>query len=170
MKNVSKLFYLFILLPFLISCSDEEGGEGTTASLVGAWTYQSATIDLKIGNEDFVTYIKRELQLSDADAAEFKAIFEEEANLFAGISLEFKSGGAYTASFDGDSSTGTWALNSAGDKLTLDAGTEDESVVDVYTLTNSSFVFGITETEMDDFNGDNVDETLSISIRISMKK
>ncbi len=170
MKNLTKLFYLLILLPFIISCSDEDGGEGTTASLVGAWTYQSATFDLKIGDEDFITYLKRELELTEAQAEEIGSGFEEGSNIFKGISIEFKSGGAYTASFDGDSSTGTWALNSAGDKLTLDAGTEDESVVDVYTLTSSSFVFGIAETETDDFNGDDIDETLSISIRISLKK
>ncbi|MFY0606034.1 MAG: lipocalin family protein [Cyclobacteriaceae bacterium] len=170
MKNTLKFAYLLFVLPFLFSCTEEEGGEGATADLTGTWTYESATFDVKVGDEDFITYLKRELSLPDAQAQEFQTSLETAANIFNGITLTFNSNGTYDAVFDGDSSNGKWALNDAGDKLTIDAGTEDESVMDVYTLSSSTFVFGVTETEIDDLNGDNIDETISINVRITLTK
>ena len=168
MKNLKKFAFL-LMIPLAFACSKDEDG-GAEADLAGAWTYESATFEFKINGVDFIDYFKDELEATQEEAEEAEALLSEDFNFFEGLKLTFKSDGSYTVDFDGDEETGTWSLNGDASVLTLDAGTEDAATMKVYTLTSSKFTFGMDEEETTDLNGDDVDETLSIAIKIHMKK
>ncbi|WP_421889899.1 lipocalin-like domain-containing protein [Marinoscillum sp.] len=168
MNNLKK-FALLLMVPLAFACSKDEEG-GAEADLAGDWTYESATIDLKINGENFIDYYKDELEATQEEAEEAEEFFIEAFSFFQGLKITFKSDGTYTTIFDGEEDTGTWSLNSDATILTLDAGTAESSAMKVYTLTSSKFTFGMDEEEVEDLNSDGVDETLSIAMRVNMKK
>lgn len=169
MKNSIRFIGLFLIFPFLISC-EEEDPEGTSASLAGDWVYESAAIEVQIDGKDFVQYYIDELNITASQAEEIEDLLKEGSNVFENIMLSFDAGGTYAAAFEGDSNNGTWSLNDAGTELLLDAGTTEETILEVLTLSDSKFIFGISEEETDDVDGDNVNETITISLQISMKR
>jgi len=167
--NYLRKFGILLIIPLVFACSKDEEG-GAEADLAGAWTYESATVDLKINGVSFIDYYKDELEATEEEAAEAEEFFAEAFNFFEGLKITFKSDRTYTTNFDGVEDSGTWSLNSDASILTLDAGTAESSAMKVYTLTSSKFTFGMDEEEMEDMDSDGVDETLSIAIKVNMKK
>ena len=76
----------------------------------------------------------------------------------------------YTSTFGGESDSGTWSLSSDRKKLTIDSGTDGSFVFDVAELTSAIMKLQATDTYTDDFNGDEVPETMSIDFELSFTK
>ena len=108
------------------------------------------------------------------------AISEEEAELFAVQYLEgygdltgtitFMDDKTYEADLGDGVDTGTWNLSSDGKILTLDPGTDDEATVKVITLSSVKLEIEISDSSMEDFDGDGIDDEVSVNIMLTLKK
>jgi len=161
---------LFVFVSY-VGCNNDDDEDSKESLLIGIWTITNADIDASIGGMSIVDYLVDIMGLSQFEAEMLAGIFEAQLlPAFTGT-IEFKVNHTYVTTFGGDVDDGTWNLNSAGDKITLDAGTIDEMVIDVTTLTATTLV-GITDIiESVDFDDDQVaDFDVSITIELTLSK
>jgi hypothetical protein len=174
-KIRSNLKFLFILgiVSVLISytgCNDDD--ENSKESLlIGVWTITDADIDATIGGMSIVDYLVNIEGYSQVQAEAMAALFQ--AMLLPNFTgtIEFKENHTYVTTFGGDVDDGTWSLNSAGDKITLDAGTIYEMVIDIVSLTASTLVANTDVIESVDIDDDMIpDVDVSIYVQLTFTK
>ena len=84
--------------------------------------------------------------------------------------LQIKSDGTYTATFGGETDTGTWSLSEDGKTLTVDSNTDDPQTIKVAELTSNKLSLQMTETENADLNEDGTDETMTMNITLNFTR
>jgi hypothetical protein len=135
MKNLLRHSYLSILVIAILSMAgcekkDDENGPDKKALLTAhIWKFESLT----------TTSTDTQVQL----AVNLMAAFMTNAT------LNISADGTYTMTILGESDSGIWELNEDGTKLTIDKGTEDESVQTIVTLTSDVLEFLETVTDED---------------------
>lgn len=156
---------------FLTSCggTNEDEGPVLTPLIVGEWQYQSADVDITINDKDIFDYLVAEWGLSEEQAVQFAASFEESMNDFDGMSWKFNADGTYELTDPEETESGTWSLSADKSKLTLTSNGESD-IINVSTLTSSKLVLSYTETFEEDMNEDGTNEAFGISIILEMKK
>lgn len=171
MKNylVKNILLVLIIALLGFSCSDDDEGESGSATVVGSWTYQSADLSITIGGMDYVEYLTSVLGVSEDVAQDGLDVAEVTFNSFDGFDIIFTEAGTYTVTQDGSTEEGTWSLNDAGTVLSLGTGS-DAVILDVLTLNESTFSFGSSATEEDDFDGDGVTEELAIELVVNLTR
>lgn len=120
MKKIINPIYLFAFfsIMIIIGCEKKEEEPDKTALLTNhTWNFS-------------------ELTTSSTDADVQLAV-----NLIAAFmtnaTMTFTTGGTYTITMLGQPATGSWEFNASETTITLDKGTEDESVQDIIKLTSS---------------------------------
>ncbi len=151
MKRLSHLSSLIcVIFLFLLSACDKDDPKPQN-NLIGNWTIQSLTIDIRIGNQTFVAYLMA-IGFSEAEAQEFANSFNDSFAQSISGTIEFKADGSYRAVDEtGSVTTGKWELTADNKTLTTDKGTEDETVFTVKTLTasNLNLSASVEDDEMD---------------------
>lgn len=171
-SNLKFLFIIGIVSVFIsyTGCNDDD--ESSKESLlIGVWTITDADIDATIGGMSIVDYLVNIEGYPQAQAELLEAMFM--AMLvpnFTGT-IEFKENHTYVTTFGGDVDDGTWSLNSAGDKITLDAGTIYEMVIDIVSLTSTTCVVDTNVVESVDIDSDAIpDVDVSINVTMTLSK
>ncbi|MDZ7607093.1 MAG: lipocalin family protein [Cyclobacteriaceae bacterium] len=157
------------VLCLIVSCNDDD--ENTPSDLlVGEWTITSTTMDLFVNEKSLVQYLMDEADMTLAEAQVLADLIQNELMGMFNGTIDFKSGGTYTAVFDGDPDNGTWKISSDGETITLDQGTIDEMLAAIKTLTESTLIIEMTQDEDFDLNGDELLETIVMKIVMSFSK
>lgn len=177
LESTLKFFLLLSMLSVLIvftGCNgdDEDPDNPAVNDLIGLWTITDAQVDATIGGKTLVQYAVDELGLSEDLAILLAALFEDELMANFDGTIEFKADNTYISNTGGEVDDGTWSLNAAGDKLTLDAGTIDEQVTNVLMLTASTLKVSIEQTEFEDLDDDPLtpDAAIDMSVELTLSK
>jgi len=162
---VKFLFVIGLMLVFVIyfSCNnDDEDNE--TNLLIGVWTVTDADYELSIEDISFVDYLVNIAGFTEMEAEEALDYLLAWYN-FEGT-LEFKADQTYVAAIGDNIDNGTWSLNSAGDKITFDAGTHDEGIAVIISLTTNTLVIRIEFIESEDIDDDPLTSDVDILISV----
>lgn len=188
----SLAFYLLISAGILFSCEDGtnidepkpitttvvDSTETSTStdehpSLVGTWTYDSVFIAITIDGQDLMSYLMDNYEITEEEAAEMQKDFEEEyayeEYLYAAMnsSIEFNEDGSFMVKYPGGEESGSWTKNENDLIITYDG---ESQAVSVLELTMGNIVLGLDELVSEDVNGDENDETISITVRLILAK
>ena len=141
-------------------------------NLIGLWTITDAQFDATIEGKSLIQYAIDLLGVSELEAEILASLFEDALTSNFDGTIEFKANNTYISNTGGEVDDGTWSLNAAGDKLTLDAGTMDEQVIDVLLLTSSTLKVGLDQTEYEDIDDDPLtpDVPIDMSIELTLSK
>ena len=180
MKTFTIKTALFLLVTFSLftSCTkdDDPGGE-VVSDIIGTWTIDGSTVDITVDGVDLIAALMEALEITQTEAELFASFFTAGYGGDVSGTITFKSDNTYTATFPpDDQETGKWKVSSDGKTLTMntkkDDGTYyDDDVLTIKTLTSTTMVLLVpSETEMEDIDDDGTDETLEISMEITLSK
>jgi len=165
--NLSGIILVLIAGMFFTSCSKDSDPE---ADLAGTWTFSNATFDAKVGTKTLTQYFMDELGLTQAQAQQMLVLFTAQMQQAFTGTMQIKSDNTYTATFGGESDSGTWSLSEDGKKLTIDSETEDTVIFDILELTSHKLILKGTESVEEDINEDEVPETITVTIEMTLTK
>lgn len=175
MNKTAKVIYqmsligLILITCTLTSCNKDDEDPQASSQLVGEWTVESSSIDMLIGDKTITEFIMEMLAISEEEAELFAVQYLEGYGDLTGT-ITFKDDNTYEADLGDGVDTGTWNLSSDGKILTLDPGTDDEATVKVITLTSVKLEIEISESSMEDFDDDGIDDEVSVNIMLTLKK
>jgi hypothetical protein len=165
--NIKRNPVIAFLLIFALGACQKDNSTGGSGNIVGKWSVTSSNVKITVNGTDIVQYLVDNLGLTQQQAETMANSYATEA---MNGTIEFKSDGTYSTTSDQGTTTGTWDLSSDKKKLTLDAGTSDEVIIDVKSLTSSKLVLTETDTQTEDVNADNTPDTLVSTINITLGK
>jgi len=175
MKNLKPKFKFLLLLGIisafvaLTGCNkDDENPDDVASKLVGLWTISDAQVDATIGGLSITDFLIDMMQLSEVEAAAFATLFNQALMANFTGTIEFKANNTYFINIGAATDDGTWSINAAGDEITMDAGTVDEQVIDIISLTSSSAVVGFSQTEFVDMDDDPLTPDVPIDMTIEL--
>jgi hypothetical protein len=178
MKFFTKASFLILLclsLVFFNSCEKDEGKQASS-DLIGTWTVKESSMDVSVGGVDLVTYLMTAFDITEAQAKIFADLFlAGEGGMTPTGTITIKDDNTYTANIDGEAESGTWAVSSDGETLTI-SGTDEygpySDDLTIVSLSSSQLVLSITEdSEEVDLDDDNVAETtMDFSITMTLTK
>lgn len=172
MKNyLQKLLIVLLALSFVLftSCDDDEEGEvGGRADLIGTWSFVDFTFEFLVDGEDFIQWSIDNLGLTEEEAEELEALFNEDFESPEGT-VTFNDDDTYTATSPGEEDeTGSWSKN--GETLTIDPDGDSPTTFEILKLNNSTLVIGYTESDSDDFDEDGTSENLEFNTTLTLEK
>jgi hypothetical protein len=169
LKLLSLRLFSLVLVTGLMFTSCKKDSDPVD-DIVGSWSWQGATFDIMIGNKTLTQYLVEDGGYTATDAATLAAIYEEGLEDDFSGTIQVRDDQTYTSTLGGESDSGTWSLSSDRKKLTIDSETDGPFVFDVAELTSSTMKLQASDTYTDDFNGDEVPETMTIDIELSFTK
>lgn len=162
---VKFLFVIGLMLVFVTYFSCNNGDEDNEPNLlVGVWTVTDADYELSIGDISFVNYLVNIAGFTEMEAEEAENYLLAWYN-FEGT-VEFKADQTYVTTIGDEIDNGTWSLNSAGDKITFNAGTHDENIAVIISLTTNTLVIRLEYIESEDIDDDPLTSDVDILIAI----
>lgn len=170
MKNLKLLCILVFGILCLQSCSDDD--EINQANIIGVWRVNNVDIDLTVNDIDVFEYLTEVAGYSTQEATLLESLYSSliEASL-SDLTVEFKADNTYEAKLPNENpDTGTWVVNSNGTVLTLDEGTNEESVFTINSLTSNALNLSVEQNEAEDLNEDGTNETLVANVSLSLTK
>lgn len=168
LKIGSLLLIVTAMLTFTSCDSDDDKDPSGESLIVGTWTYESSTVDIKVDDVDLIEYLIDVLELGEEEAEDLELEWQEDFDL--GIeSWEFEADGTFTYEADEETATGTWSLSNDGKTLTITESGESQSA-EVETLTSGVLELYISDSFDEDLNEDGTDEELSIEVTIKLEK
>jgi hypothetical protein len=165
--NLRNLITVIITGLILSSCSKDST---TTNDLIGTWNTQSSTFTATINGKTMTQYFMDDMGLTADEAQLAIGMFNTQMQQTFTGTIQMKSDNTYTSTMGGTTDTGTWSLSSDGKKITLDAGTEGSTILDVIELTPSKLHVSGTETTTDDLNADGIQDTMVVTIDLTLTK
>ena len=167
--NLSFLAIIGTLLVFYAGCNGDENGDEEVSDLVGFWTVSDIEIDLSVGGQSLLDLLMNVGGLSEEEANLIIADIESQVmdEIGGTGTIEIRSDGTYISNFGGTSDDGTWNLSSDEKTLTLDAGTIDEIVLNVSSLTSNMLIITQTEITEEDFEGIPVEILMEITMTLT---
>lgn len=167
MKNLLKVNILLIALAFIsFGCSEDEDVD-KDASIVGTWTFESLGGDVTVDGTNMYDYLVG-LGYPENVATQYKSGYEQLGTQFSGIVITFKEDGTFAVG----SNTGKYTMSGDNKTLTFedeDPGEEGDSY-EVRVLTGSALTLVVEDEDTEDFNDDDIDEIIKISLEITFKK
>ncbi len=164
-----KSFALIILTGLILSaCSKKDSTP--TENIIGTWTAGTYTFDAKVGDLTLTQYFITAMDLTEAEAAQYTALFNLMFQQQFSGTIQIKSDGTYTSDIGGTTDSGTWSLSADGKELTITPTGEDPMTIDILELTANKLHVQMTQTVEQDLNGDAVSETITVEIDITFNK
>ncbi|MEQ8549464.1 MAG: DUF4923 family protein [Cyclobacteriaceae bacterium] len=167
MKNIKITTILILFIGILgFSCSEDEDVD-KNASIIGTWTFESLGGDVTVDGTNMYDYLVG-LGYPENVATQYKSGYEQLGTQFSGIVITFKADGTFTVG----SNTGKYTMSGDNKILTFedeDPGEEGDSY-EVRVLTGSSLTLVVEDEDTEDFNDDDIDEIIKISLEITFKK
>jgi hypothetical protein len=170
MKNLKLIFLLVVVPVFFQSCKDDDGVNPD--DIIGIWTADDVNVDVAVNELELTKYLTEQAGYSAQEAALFKglAMTAYEA-AFAGFTVEFKSDNTYEINIPNeDNETGPYTVNSNVTVLTIDARTNDETIITIKSLGSNTLVLLFQDEETDDLNDDGTNENLKITTTLTLTK
>jgi len=175
MKNVQSYvkFLLFIGVLFVFvtytGCSDDDDeGDSKANLLIGTWTISETSLVADIGGKSIKDYFIDIGGLSELEAEAFATLFETILSSSFTGTIQFKDDNTYISNIAGDLDDGIWSLNSAGDRITLDAGTVDETVINIISLTANTLKGSLDTTELTDIDDEPLTPDVEVNLAVVM--
>lgn len=173
LKFLSKAKFLFIIgaIFFFVTSCNEDSEEVTPSKLVGTWTITNVTLG-DVGGMSMAGMLSDLLGISEVQAQLLAPLLEESMISQYTGTIEFKEDGTYRMLIAGEDDEGTWSLNSGGDKLILDGGTQDEQIIEIISLNNNVLVLALSITELQDLDEDpnTPDIPFDLSLEMTLAK
>lgn len=150
---------MLALVVFAFACGNDDEGNGNnppTAEemLVGTWTTSTIDITLTVDDKSLTDYLVEDLGWSESDADFYTQLFEAELESSVDGTLTLNADNTYDSDFDDSPDDGTWSLSADETTLTLDAGTIDEVDITIISITGTSLVVSIEDTQEEDLDDD----------------
>ena len=163
---MKKLFFLASTILLLFALPSCEDNSTPVNNLIGTWTSDEITLTVTVNGKTLLQYYMDEFDLTASEAQAYVDMVNSimEDYFPQNMTIQFKSDNTYTATTDGEPDSGTWSMSSDNKKLTTDAGTVDQMILDVIELTSSKLHLRMTQNQSEDINGDEVPETLVVTI------
>lgn len=162
-----------LMIPFLVlvtGCNKDEEDEIATSDIIGKWTISSVSFDIKLGEVSLIDYLIDQYGFTEEEADLYRDLIDSELDSEFEGTIEFKSNQTFVIDIGGESDTGTWELSADKKTLTLDEGTEDETIAEVKTLTSSQLHLLFTTNEYFDFDEDGTDDVMSVVVDMQLVK
>lgn len=157
---------LCAVLIVLAGCGKDDDGNGDSveSSLAGLWTSTQSTVDASVGAQTLTEYFENVLGLSPAEAGTKYLLWQSgiQAELIG--SITFKSDHTYASNFGSSPDTGTWALGADETTLTLSAGTPDEQVLTIVSLSGNTLIATLTEEIQQDLDNDSMTPDVLVKV------
>ncbi len=175
MQNMFRsLFILGIAssMAFFSSCSKDDDGAPAVSPIVGTWNYSDSEVTILVDNQSISQFLiaNGEDPVDAALQESFYKVFIENALDLQGSSFVFNADGTYSARENGAvQESGTYQLTNNNTKLTI-SSSEGPQEMDVLELTNNKLKLSFSEEEIEDFNDDGTDNTVSFSFVIDLIK
>jgi hypothetical protein len=168
--NSKPLFLFGVLFLFVTTSCDLFDKETTidTSQLVGVWTISDADVVPEIGGLPIKNYFTDVLGMSGLEAEAFAVIYESFLKESFSGTIEFRDDNTYIFSVAGEIEDGTWALNSEGNKIIIDGGTDNEQLFSILELTNSTLKVSFDELTMEDLDDNPDTEEVEVAMKIEM--
>jgi hypothetical protein len=160
------LIFIGLVFFILAACQKDNESSNVNNDIIGNWTISSSTINATVNDIPILQYFTDELEMDQSMAEEMAS---EYITPVSGT-IEIKNDGTYVSITNGESDNGTWKLSSDNKKLTLDAGTEYETIMDVVSLTSSKLELSYSETMVVDFDFNGISETIIMEGEITCTK
>jgi len=157
---------LFAILAFS-SCKKEKT---PAENLVGSWTLESTQFSTMIGAKTLTQYLTEDAGLTTIQAGQFILLFNQQLEQSFAGTIQINSDNTFTSTFGGVSDSGTWILSSDNKRLTIVSDTELPYTLDIIELTSGRLHLQGVETGSQDLNGDQVNETIIITIDLMFTK
>lgn len=138
--------------------------------LIGTWTTEDATFSATVNGKTMTQYFIDEFGITAAEAQLYTDLVNTMLQESFTGTIQFKSDNSYTGTLGGEADNGTWSLSSDAKKLTIDSTDGDPATMNVIELTATKLHLQGTETENDDLNEDGIDETLVVTIDLTLTK
>lgn len=164
------LLLLFGVLSVLISytgCNNDDE-EPEINPIIGIWTISDVNLVTELGDMSVKEFLMEVGGLSEGSAAGYALLFESLLDATFNGTIEFKEDNTYESYIAGEEEDGTWHLNSAGNELTLNSGTPDETVVSVLTLTDDTLKLSLSTSDLANIDDVSMIPDLDISIAVEM--
>ena len=143
---------LFILLA---GCSSDDNTPAAGNDLVGGtWTISQVDLVYTVGAQSLKDYLVNVEGFTPEEADAAIAIFEGFLLDELDGTIPFNANNTYDSNFGGSPDDGIWSLSADGKTLTLDAGTIDESIITVNSLTGSTVSLTFSEDFTEDVDDD----------------
>ena len=166
-----KSFIVILLAGVLVSsCKKDEDDTDPQDDLIGTWTSGMSTINAKVGDMAMNQYFIDSLGLSASDAQIYTNLFNVTVQQSYAGTVTFNANGTYSATFGGDTDTGTWVLSSDNKQLTLDSNLDPPLVLNVVRLTANELKLSWNEKVSEDINADEVPEVISVDVEMTLTK
>ena len=173
MKKLQPYLKTFALLSILIAfvtytgCNNnDENGNDVAQKFIGTWTVTNVDIQTDIGGQSVKDFLMN-LGVDETTATATETLLESMIGLNFTGTLTIKEDHTYETTFGGGDD-GTWSVNSAGDKITIDGGTVDEMIIDVVSITEHMLVASTGTTESYDLDNDPLTPDVDINITVEM--
>jgi len=173
-KIISKAKFLLLfgalsLFVFISSCSEDEE-PAAKSDLIGLWTIDEANVDATIGGQSITDYFINVLGASEIEAGIAAAFIESiiQATFSGTGTIDFKDNNTYFSNIGGEIDDGTWSVSSDGKTVTLDAGTVDETTVNIISLSGNTLKISFTQVETEDIDDNPATPDVAIDILVEM--
>ena len=173
MKKIYLFAFTLIGLSTFSACNnDDEKENAANAALVGTWEESATTLEYTINDQSLLDYLVDELEMSEEEAEAYATLLEDIYGelLMSELTVTFNSNNTYSSTVDGETGTGTYTLSADKKTITLDAGTQDESLMSVKSLTATQMVVAQELGFQDDLNEDGTDEDILVSVEMTLNK
>ena len=171
-QNKHNFIFLILLTLFFNSCNKDE--EPTTFDMVcGKWTVKSVSSEITINGKSLTQFYVDALGISETDAQVFVDEYYNALEEYYDGTMEFKSDGTYEFNLMGgtETTTGDWALHPADDKaLSISYAQGAYNSFRIRSLTETGFVYGVTETSIYNIDQDFVKDTLIYELEVTLEK
>jgi hypothetical protein len=174
MKEKTWFIKSFIIILFtgvlISSCKKDEDDGDSQDDLIGTWITGLSTIDAKVGDIPMNQFFIDSLGLSASDAQVYTSLFNITVQQSYAGTVTFNANGTYSATFGGDTDTGTWVFSSDNKQLTIDSNLDPPLELDVVRLTANELVLSWNETVSEDINEDGIPEVISVDVEMTLTK
>jgi hypothetical protein len=170
MKFLTLRNFIPVIITVMIFSSCKKDDATPTNDLIGTWTMKTGTFTAQIDGKSLSQYLIDELEIPAAMVQSYLNAYNESMLQSYEGTILIKSDNTYSTTMGGDTDTGTWMLSADKKKLTINSSTGDTIVFDVIELTSNTLNLQATDTETDDYNDDNIPETMTTTINLTFTK
>lgn len=165
--GIRTLFIVLVAGTLLTACKKDK--DNATNDLTGTWTAGTTTVDTQVGGKPLLQYFTDQ-GYSATDAQTYSNLFNITVQqAFAGT-ITFKADNTYTTNFGGKNDSGTWSLSPDGKQLTIDSSTDNPFILNIESITKNQLIVNWSQSDNADINGDNIPESITVNLRMTLTK
>lgn len=167
MKLIKGIALVMITGIVFASCSKDSD---PAKDIIGTWTISNVEFDATVGTKSLMQYYMDEFGMTEPQATAAMAAFNAVLAMQFTGTIEINADNTYEADMGGESDSGTWSLSADNEKLTIDSDTEPPMIFDLIEISSKKAVLQGTEGFEEDLNEDEIPESVSMTIEMTLTK